>query len=129
MDWVAGMVFVFGGVELMIHSICRWECVLTSRYTTTGRSGLGLLRDDEGRAPQRRHRRDSTTRTAGADSGSDQVGPDDLLTLSLRDYGPADPRGVFHPGKVICRSIRYPSGATPFHPTPGFEAASFKARS
>jgi hypothetical protein len=31
----------------------RWVDVLSSQYATTGRSGLGLLRDDVRRAPQR----------------------------------------------------------------------------
>jgi hypothetical protein len=38
----------------LTRRIRRWVDVLSSRYATTGRSGSDLLRDDEGRAPQRR---------------------------------------------------------------------------
>jgi hypothetical protein len=44
---------------IVTRHICRWVDVLSSRYATTGRSSSDLLRDDEGRAPQRRATGDS----------------------------------------------------------------------
>ncbi len=83
----------------MIRRIRRWECVRTSRYTTTGRSGLGLLHGTTryvlgiGLTLQRVPPEPAAGRTKWARSCR--------TTNSLRrDYGPADPRDIFHPAHI-----------------------------
>ena len=94
-----------GGVT---RHICRWVDVLSSRDATTGRSGLGLLRDDVIRAPYRwlPDGLGDEYQWSQQRDGSSQA----RTTNSLRQ--PDRTSGTLHPGKVIRHSIR--RAALPF---------------
>ena len=93
-----------GGV---IRHICRWVDVLSSRYATTGRSGSDLLRDDEGRAPQRRATGDSKEYYRSRTQRAEPRGPGRLTRYAIgttaRPHLGDSPLGPYWdgpPGKV-----------------------------
>jgi hypothetical protein len=57
--------------------------VLSSRYATTGRSGSDLLRDDEGRAPQRRATGDSKEYYRSRTQRTEPRGPGRLTRYAI----------------------------------------------
>jgi hypothetical protein len=84
----------------VIRHICRWVDVLSSRDATTGRSGLGLLRDDVIRAPYRwlPDGLGDEYQWSQQRAGSSQARTTN--SLRHRDYGPAATRGIFHPAHI-----------------------------
>ena len=87
--------------------------VLSSRYTTTGRSGSYLLRDDEGRAPQRRATGDSKEYYRSRTQRAEPRGPGRLTRYAIGTTAqphlgdsPLGPYWDGPPGKVIRHSIR-----------------------
>jgi hypothetical protein len=86
-----------GGVT---RHICRWVDVLSSRDATTGRSGLGLLRDDVIRAPYRwpSDGLGDEYQWSQQRAGSSQARTTN--SLRHRDYGPAATLGIFHPAHI-----------------------------
>jgi hypothetical protein len=99
--------------DTLTRSICRWVDVLSSLYATTGRSGSDLLRDDEGRAPQRRAYGDSKEYYRSRMQRADPRGPGRLTRFAIgttaRQHLGDSPPGPYWDGpsgKVIRHSIR-----------------------
>ncbi len=87
--------------------------MLSSQYATTGRSGLDLLRDDEGRAPQRRATGDSKEYYRSRMQRAEPRGPGRLTRYAIgttaRPHLGDSTLGPYWdgpPGKVIRHSIR-----------------------
>ena len=92
---------------------CRWVDVLSCRYAMTGRIGSYLLRDDEGRAPQRRATGDSKEYYRSRTQRAEPRGPGRLTRYAIgttaRPHLGDSPLGPYWdgpPGKVIRHSIR-----------------------